>query len=492
MIFCSGCAIDRAVYASLTGRQCGKSARLDTAVSRQVQRWRPFRSVRGAATIGPLAMRDASTPSSAPAAPAPRALPRSPSGSFATRSPSSRRASDHLRARAARPLRRLHRELVQFGVARPAARPVEPGAPLDEPRRVREAPSATRSTCSRTTRPSSRAGSRVRTPIASRASNFALGCGGRAADRRLRRMVRVPPPCAARAGDHVLFIGEVVTCERAARAAGLVFHHGRFGDARDRSPESVAVGSAAVAAATSACAPGTARASCRKTGPGLPPANGWPSTVVIASTSLVDDDSHISSAASASACGTGRISSGMPASRANSQRRVVGDAGQDQVVLRRRDDRAAVHDEHVRRRRLGQVAVAEHHGLDRARVGGELAHQHVAEQRDRLEVAALPAVVVGGDDGDAVLDLLARRRRQRVAHHEHGRRHALRKRVVALRHAARDLEVDALVVERLARDELADDRRPIARRCADSRGGCRRGCAAGARDAAAGGTACAL
>jgi flavin reductase (DIM6/NTAB) family NADH-FMN oxidoreductase RutF len=30
-----------------------------------------------------------------------------------------------------------------------------------------------------------------------------------------------------RAGDHVLFVGEVVTCERAA-GRGLVFHHGRF------------------------------------------------------------------------------------------------------------------------------------------------------------------------------------------------------------------------------------------------------------------------
>ena len=30
------------------------------------------------------------------------------------------------------------------------------------------------------------------------------------------------------AGDHVLFVGEVVTCERAA-GRGLVFHHGQFG-----------------------------------------------------------------------------------------------------------------------------------------------------------------------------------------------------------------------------------------------------------------------
>ena len=56
----------------------------------------------------------------------------------------------------------------------------------------------------------------------------------------------------------------------------------------------------------------------RKSGPGVPPANGPPSSVVIASTSFVDDVSHISSAASASAFGTGRVSKGMPASRANS------------------------------------------------------------------------------------------------------------------------------------------------------------------------------
>jgi flavin reductase (DIM6/NTAB) family NADH-FMN oxidoreductase RutF len=31
-----------------------------------------------------------------------------------------------------------------------------------------------------------------------------------------------------RAGDHVLFIGEVATCER-TRGRGLVFHHGHFG-----------------------------------------------------------------------------------------------------------------------------------------------------------------------------------------------------------------------------------------------------------------------
>ncbi|MEO8755099.1 MAG: flavin reductase family protein [Casimicrobiaceae bacterium] len=32
----------------------------------------------------------------------------------------------------------------------------------------------------------------------------------------------------SRTGDHVVFVGEVVTCERAT-GRGLVFHHGRFG-----------------------------------------------------------------------------------------------------------------------------------------------------------------------------------------------------------------------------------------------------------------------
>ena len=37
------------------------------------------------------------------------------------------------------------------------------------------------------------------------------------------------PHARHRAGDHVLFVGEVVTVERAAAGQGLVFQHGRFG-----------------------------------------------------------------------------------------------------------------------------------------------------------------------------------------------------------------------------------------------------------------------
>ena len=60
-----------------------------------------------------------------------------------------------------------------------------------------------------------------------------------------------------------------------------------------------------------------------------------------------------------------------------------------------------------------------------------------------------------------LLDGVARRRGERIAHHEDGRRHVLRERVVALRHAARHLEIDALVRERLAADELAHQRLPL-------------------------------
>jgi hypothetical protein len=93
----------------------------------------------------------------------------------------------------------------------------------------------------------------------------------------------------------------------------------------------------------------------------------------------------------------------------------------------------------------------------------QLAHQHVADERNRLEVAAPPAVVLGGDHCNAALDLLGRRRGERVAHHEYGGRDTFRKRVVALRHTARQLQIDALVVVWLARDQFRDDRRPFAR-----------------------------
>ncbi len=82
------------------------------------------------------------------------------------------RRGDHLRAGTRRPVCGLHGELVQLGVARPAACRVEPEPSRDEPRRVRGTPGITRSTCSRWTRPTWRGAFRVRTPIASPASTI--------------------------------------------------------------------------------------------------------------------------------------------------------------------------------------------------------------------------------------------------------------------------------------------------------------------------------
>jgi hypothetical protein len=90
-----------------------------------------------------------------------------------------------------------------------------------------------------------------------------------------------------------------------------------------------------------------------------------------------------------------------------------------------------------------------------------LPHQHVADERNGLEIAAPPAVILGGDDRDALPDLLRRRRHQRIAHHEHRRAYPGGKRMVALGDPARHLQIDALVVEGLPRDKLADDRGPL-------------------------------
>src|SRR6185503_15643480 len=97
---------------------------------------------------------------------------------------------------------------------------------------------------------------------------------------------------------------------------------------------------------------------------------------------------------------------------------VVGNARQDQVALRRRLDHAALDDEYVRRRRLGQSSVAEQDGFRRARFGRELAQQAVADERDRLDVAAQPAVVQRAHRAAALLHLRRRRVGERVGHHE--------------------------------------------------------------------------
>ncbi len=132
------------------------------------------------------------------------------------------------------------------------------------------------------------------------------------------------------------------------------------------------------------------------------------------------------------------------------------------MVLRRREQHALVHGEDVARRALGEIAVAEHHHFFRAGVHRLLAQQAVGEQRCHLDVAAQPAKVGGGDGAGSGIHLFPGRGHQRVGHHEH-RRHRLPsgKRVVALRHAARYLEVDRLVIAGMTRDQVVDQPRPL-------------------------------
>ena len=186
-----------------------------------------FEACQGAATIGPLASSALTL-----LRPSRRRLRRARIHRTAvSRCPRAVRhgRGDHLRARPARPVRRLHARTRSarsrstrrsWCGASTAARRASPHSRM---------PSVTRSTCSRTTRPISRAGSRVRTPTGSRASITRLGARRRAADRRVRRVVRVPPPRAA-SGRRSRSIHRHVSDLRARnKGAGLVFHHGRFG-----------------------------------------------------------------------------------------------------------------------------------------------------------------------------------------------------------------------------------------------------------------------
>src|SRR5262245_23046823 len=125
---------------------------------------------------------------------------------------------------------------------------------------------------------------------------------------------------------------------------------------------------------------------------------------------------------------------------------VVGDSGQYQVRLRRAEDGSVLHDEDVARRGLGELALAHQDRLDAALVRREGAQHAVAQQRGRLDVAARPAEVGEHDRLGARPDELRRGRDQLARHEEHRGLQALREGVVAPGRAARDLEIDVLVL----------------------------------------------
>src|SRR5262245_8984637 len=140
---------------------------------------------------------------------------------------------------------------------------------------------------------------------------------------------------------------------------------------------------------------------------------------------------------------------------------IVGDAGQDQVVLGRRRDHAILHQKDVAARSLGDPPVADEQRLGGAGVLGLLAQQAVGEERHRLDVAAAPAVVLARHHRHALRALLCGRRSEGVGNQQHGRRdRGLGELVRPRRDAACHLEVDALVLPRVPVDQAPQERSP--------------------------------
>ncbi|MNC84696.1 hypothetical protein D3C83_02560 [compost metagenome] len=131
------------------------------------------------------------------------------------------------------------------------------------------------------------------------------------------------------------------------------------------------------------------------------------------------------------------------------------------MVFRRREQAAVPNDEDVARRSLGEIPVTEQHDFGRAGISRRLPQQAVAQQGYRLDVALEPAEIGRGNAGHAVFDLLLRGSRQGARHHEHGGLRFPGEGMIALRDAARDLQVDRLVRGRVAADEFVNQPRPF-------------------------------
>jgi hypothetical protein len=116
----------------------------------------------------------------------------------------------------------------------------------------------------------------------------------------------------------------------------------------------------------------------------------------------------------------------------------------------------------IRRGSFCELAVAKQDRFRGVDLRRELAQQDIADEGDRLDVAAQPPVVGSTHCRGAVFHQLARRIDERRRHHEYRGLDVLREGVIALRHAARHLEIHALVLEALPGDELTDEVPPLA------------------------------
>ena len=113
-------------------------------------------------------------------------------------------------------------------------------------------------------------------------------------------------------------------------------------------------------------------------------------------------------------------------------------------------------DEHIAGGALENLAIANQNGLCGAGVYGVLAQQHIGQQGNGLDIAAVPANVLDRDRLDAV----GRHGRNRRAHDEDGGGNAGGNRVVAFRiRAPGHLQVEILVAR--AGDQPRENRRPF-------------------------------
>ena len=140
----------------------------------------------------------------------------------------------------------------------------------------------------------------------------------------------------------------------------------------------------------------------------------------------------------------------------------VADALEDQRIARRREQHAAANHPDVAGRAFGQVAVAEHQAFEGAGVERSLAREHVAQQRDRLDVAVQPALVGQGDRIDALFDRFARHGLELARHRKYRRCRVRRKDMIAPRHAPGHMQVHELVAPGVARQQFGHQPRPAA------------------------------
>src|SRR6266581_143721 len=121
-------------------------------------------------------------------------------------------------------------------------------------------------------------------------------------------------------------------------------------------------------------------------------------------------------------------------------------------------------DEDIARRGFGELAVAHQDRLHAALIRGEGAQHAVAQQRSRLDVATQPSEVGQHDSLGAALDELRGGRHELARHEEDRGSEALGESVIPLGRTAGDLEIDILVIPGVSRDDFSYELGPLRER----------------------------